>query len=461
MTKSPAAKSTGKKIPPIVYITSVISLVLIALQVPKWFPGSQPLGSLNPLQPNLRMSTGETLLISADATLEKKRGVIALRDRNFSQADLSFRQSLAKVRNDPETLIYLNNIKAQDNPITIGVSVPISSNLNVAQEMLRGVAQAQDTINTQGGISGRLLQVAIADDDNNPDQARNIAKAFTQDQRILAVVGHNASNASLAAAPIYQQAGLVMISPTSSSNQLSGLGSYILRTIPSAHLLADQLADHVFNTEKKTKITACFDHNAPDNVDFKDAFIAAFTNRGGEWISIACDFSSPTFNPVTVLQQAMSSGAQGMLVTPHIDRLEPALALARSNQNKLALYSSPTLYTIKTLQLGQSSVANLTLPAVWHPQQPNAQNFNQQAQKLWGGTVNWRTATSYDAVQAIVTGLKTADNRETLQQTLRQPQFSAIGAGGSIQFLPSGDRQLKPILVQIRPTAAGYEFIPL
>lgn len=75
----------------------------------------------------------------------------------------------------------------------------------MAKEILRGVAQAQDEVNRSGGINGKLLQVAIANDDNEANQAQQIAKQFVQDTSILAVVGHNSSNASIAAAPIYQE----------------------------------------------------------------------------------------------------------------------------------------------------------------------------------------------------------------------------------------------------------------
>ncbi|MFM8006704.1 MAG: ABC transporter substrate-binding protein, partial [Dolichospermum sp.] len=65
-------------------------------------------------------------------------------------------------QNDPESLIYLNNsLNNSSKYIKIAVSVPIGGNLNVAKEILRGVAQAQDQVNRNSGINGKLLQVAI------------------------------------------------------------------------------------------------------------------------------------------------------------------------------------------------------------------------------------------------------------------------------------------------------------
>ena len=144
---------------------------------------------------------------------------------------MAFNAARAIEKNDPEILIYKNNARAmaraEGNPnasITLAVSVPISTNPNVAQEILRGVAHAQDEKTAQDGIGGKLIQVTIADDSNDANVATRIATAFADDPQILVVVGHNASDASLAAAPIYEERKLVMISPSSSANRLTNFG---------------------------------------------------------------------------------------------------------------------------------------------------------------------------------------------------------------------------------------------
>jgi branched-chain amino acid transport system substrate-binding protein len=136
-----------------------------------------------------QLSGGEKILIAEGATLEKQQGVKELHDRRFNQARKAFEESLQKVPNDPEARIYLNNATVDGNSLTIAVSVPISSNLNVAHEILRGVAQAQTEVNHRGGINGRTLRILIADDANDPDRAQQIAQQLSQDQTVIAVVG--------------------------------------------------------------------------------------------------------------------------------------------------------------------------------------------------------------------------------------------------------------------------------
>ncbi|MFN6468537.1 MAG: ABC transporter substrate-binding protein [Nostoc sp. SerVER01] len=412
-----------------------------------------------------RISLGEKILVTANTNSDKEAGVQAFAKGDFTSAANNFKASLLKDRNDPETLIYLNNSQGDKSKyLKIAVSVPIGGNLDVAKEILRGVAQAQDRINRTEGINGKLLQVAIASDDNDPSLAQQLATQFVKDTSILAVVGHNASNASIAAAPVYQQGGLVMISPTSFAQNLSGIGSHIFRTIPSISSVAGSLSTHIVKTARKTNIGICADSKAIDNQSFKDELVKGILAAGGKVNLTNCDLFAANFNPNAVISQFISSGADSLVLAPHVDRINKALELAAANQGKLTLFASPTLYTFQTLQVGKADVNGMVLSVTWHPNAIPNNDFSQNAVKLWGGNVNWRTATAYDATMAIAKGLQQSKNRDELQNVLHSPSFSVYGATGKIEFLPSGDRNGTAILVKVQPSSkssTGYDFVPL
>ncbi|MDP8933113.1 MAG: ABC transporter substrate-binding protein [Cyanobacteriota bacterium] len=456
--------------PPIVFI---IAIGLIGFGAYKFLPGLLNAKTSNtPTSTQTtsasgaivnRISLGNQILLTSYATPDKQAGVQAFAEGNYQAAAQYFQKSLQQNRNDPETIIYLNNARASNgSSLKIAVSVPIGSNPNVAQEILRGVAQAQDEINSSGSINGAKLQVEIVNDDNSPEVVREAAKTLTKDPSILAVIGHNASNASLEAAPTYQQEKLVMVTPTSFANNLSGFGSYIFRTVPNISLMAAPLAEYVVRTERTTNIAVCYDSQAPDNISFKDEFVASLTAAGGKLVPTVCDFSLPSFNPESAIADAVSKGAQGLMVAPHIDRIDRAISLARINQGKLPLYGSTTLYTFQTLKDGQKDVDGLVLPVPWHPETNPGSRFPENARQRWGGIVNWRTATSFDATQAVIAGLRQSNTREGLQQALRNASFSTAGSSEDVKFLPTGDRAGKPILVQVKQGGStGYNFVPL
>jgi branched-chain amino acid transport system substrate-binding protein len=88
----------------------------------------------------------------------------------------------------------------------------------------------------------------MGDDNSDPEQAVALAKKLVSDG-VVFVAGHSASEASVAAAPMYEQAGIVMISPSSSNPRLTDEGrSNVFRVFGrddrQGAVAASYLADH-------------------------------------------------------------------------------------------------------------------------------------------------------------------------------------------------------------------------
>ncbi len=82
------------------------------------------------------------------------------------------------------------------------------------------MAQLQTEINRDRAIKGHGLQVVIADDYNDPDEAKKVAHQISRQGGILGVVGHYTSDSTRPVLPIYELNNLVVISPTSSAENL-------------------------------------------------------------------------------------------------------------------------------------------------------------------------------------------------------------------------------------------------
>jgi len=100
----------------------------------------------------------------------------------------------------------------------------------------------------------------------------------------------------------------------------------------------------------------------------------------------------------------------------------------------------------------------MILPTPWSPDA--YPGFARNAQQLWGATVNWRTATAYNATQAVIAGLRRDATCSGLQKVLAAPDFATAGAEEEmVRFLDTGDRRLTPVLVQVQPDGANrYRF---
>jgi len=157
-----------------------------------WFLFPQILAIFAPkADNNPRMSYGNHLLIKTNSNTTKESAIAAIAQGDHQEAEQLLQKSLAQHPNDPESVIYLSNLQTGSNPFKIAVIVPATTNPNVAQEILRGVASAQTQINQQGGINGRKLMVIVVNDDNQPQISKEVASELVKNPDIIAVIGHN------------------------------------------------------------------------------------------------------------------------------------------------------------------------------------------------------------------------------------------------------------------------------
>ena len=410
------------------------------------------------------ISAGNRILVNQNSTQEKQLAAKAITKKNYSEAVSQLQQSLNKQRNDPEALIYLNNARIGDaQSYSIAVPVPIGTEMTTAKEILRGVAQAQDEINQQGGINGIPLKVILIDDHNNSETAKQIAQNLVENQDILGVVGHFASGVTLATAPIYQDNGLVAISPTSTSVSISGAGNYIFRTVPSDRFTSNALAQYFLSQLNKHQAAVVYNSQSAYSTSLRDTFTTDILSNGGAIVTEA-DLSKANFNPADILEEAHSQGAEVLVFLNDSTTVNKAFLLMQVNNRQLPMLGGDSIYKPQTLQVVGEKVVDLVLGVPWHIFGNINSDFPTAARRLWGGDVNWRTAMAYDATKALVSGLKNNPSRQGIQETLSQSGFSFEGASGTVKFLASGDRNQGVQLVKVQPgnrSPFGYDFVPL
>ena len=419
-----------------------------------------------------RRSLGEEILVSELASKEKRAGVKAFAKCDFKTAETRLKESLMANRNDPEALIYLHNAKAaaRGGTLKIVASVPIGENLNFAQEVLRGVAQAQQEINSQGGINGKQLLVEIANDDNKIKIVEKLADEFVADTKILAVVGHNSSSASVAGAPIYETGSLVMVSATSGSETLSDFQDYVFRIVPNASIYAEALASRAKNAPYNGKylhnIAICADSQDSYSKSFKVQFTADIYRKDVKVAHIECDLADPSFN-ASYIYKAIPQEVDGLLLSASYKNLRNAISMIKANQKKLPLFATRNMYVQQTIKDAGEAAEGMLLAVPWLPDAGT--DFFTEAYQLWDAKVNWRTAMAYDAAGVIIKGLKNGNSRLELQEELSNPDFFLQGATGKVRFLPGGDRlvedpenEVKFVTVgEKRGSGGEHEFEPL
>ncbi len=422
------------------------------------------------------LSCGEEILVPYAVLPEMQQGVNAFAVGKYKDS-VSLLEKAWQQQHNPETLIYLNNARLtaeNAKAYTIAVVAPLADkSLDTGHEILRGVAQAQDQFNKNRKPGQVGLKVLIANDENNPIKAKKIAEALVSKDDVLAVVGHYASEVTLAAMPIYERHQMVLMSPTSTSEDLSNRSPFFFRIPPSDRSDAQTLALYLTTQTQQRKAAVFYNPNSNFSNSIRNEFHRSFKATGGQVVQ-EFDLSVPSFTAKTALERAYRQGANVVVLLPdgqtNAYAFRNAIKVINANDKKYSVVGVSTLYGPEVLQLvglNSGGTSPLTVEVPWHSLNSPNLTFPAVAQNLWGGDVSWRTALAYDAASALITAFQSQaqPNRTAVKNVLANPQFKALGATGAISFRENRDRN-EPVnelvkVVQSNCMPFGFRFVPV
>ncbi len=177
----------------------------------------------------------------------------------------------------------------------------------------KGAQLAVDQRNNAGGIcGGRKVKMELYDDKADPKEAANVATQLTADKDIMAVLHGWNSSAVLAAAPIFNQAGLVQMDYYGVAPAIHTAGPYTFRVIPTGDLMAKFLAKWVV-TDEGLKNIASFYENSDYGNSLYNVFAPEVKNLGGT--IVASEATDPTLTDFSaIISKFKAANAQAVVM---------------------------------------------------------------------------------------------------------------------------------------------------
>jgi len=110
---------------------------------------------------------------------------------------------------------------AANADIKMGVAGPVTGpNASFGAQLVQGVSQAAEDFNKTGGINGQKITVEQGDDVSDPKQGVSVANKFVGDG-VKLVVGHFNSGVTIPASEVYQDNGILMITPSATNPKIT------------------------------------------------------------------------------------------------------------------------------------------------------------------------------------------------------------------------------------------------
>jgi len=123
-------------------------------------------------------------------------------------------------------LAALAGLATAQDPIRIGINLELSGRFaTIGNATLQGIQAAQEQMPT---VNGSTVELSICDNQTTPEGSINCAARFV-DEGVIGVLGAISSTMSIAAAEPLEDAGIIMISTSSTNPATTQIGEHIFR----------------------------------------------------------------------------------------------------------------------------------------------------------------------------------------------------------------------------------------
>ncbi|MGL5078668.1 MAG: ABC transporter substrate-binding protein, partial [Waterburya sp.] len=353
------------------------------------------------------LSCGEEILYAASKSNERKKAADAVRAGDYELALKYYQSSWQQDGRDAETLIYWNNALLEASGAeyyTLAVAAPLSyqnadnkpRSHELGDYILRGVSQAQTAVNlslhqSQGEAKYNLpgqgfleprpisnqkpkgLKIVIADDRNSEVESKKMAPTIAAKPKILGLMGHYASNVTLAAVDTYEKKQLAEVSFGSTTSDLSDKHprSNFFRVVCSTAKEAQAIGDALSNLAIKDKKAAIFFNPGSDFSNDLRSKLEEIIKR--QKLDVTLQFNladDQNFSSSLALQKAKNQGVNVFILIPdgqETNALANAIELIEAdNGNTMILGANPLTYP-KITQIKTERPLQLIATTFWHP----------------------------------------------------------------------------------------------
>jgi len=269
----------------------------------------------------------------------------------------------------------------------------------------------------------------------------------------VAIIGHATSGQTMAGLSVTAAAGVVLLSPSATTPDLSGLDDLFFRVIPTHLEQAQILARHVRENRDIARVAIIFDtDNAAYSQSYQATFAESFQALGGQVTSVVSYSSAgkPDFEPLVVQLQA--GQPQGLLI------VASALDTALIAQQTRLLGWEPTLFasgwaqTDVLIQNGGRAVEGLETVIVFdvQSQAPAYLDFQARYEARFGYAPTFVAGEAYEAVMVLAAALEeTGGQAKGLPQALSEIR-NFQGLVGELSLDEYGDASRTHFLIAVR-----------
>lgn len=340
--------------------------------------------------------------------------------------------------------------KSDTNEIKIGTIGPLTGDVaTYGISTKNGVEIAVDQFNENGGIDGKKVVLISEDTRGDQTEAANAASKLIERDKVVAIVGGVISAETMTAGPIANDAGVVMISSSSTAAGIPEIGDYIFRNCLSDEVQAVQLAEYAASELGLKRFAIMFTNN-----DYGLSLRNAFEAKAKE---IAEVVGVETYNDGekdfrAQLTKLKGANPDALYIAGYYTEAAKIAQQAKEQGLDVQLLGADGFFSPTLIELGEDAVEDAVFTAGFFPDDPseNAQNFVKAYMEKFNEEPDMFAAQAYDAAMILLNALKNTGGQggEALQQEMIKTN-DFPGITGATSFTEVGDAIKDVIILKV------------
>ena len=329
----------------------------------------------------------------------------------------------------------------EDRPILFGVVLPLTGPTAIYGEPIgRGIELAQIHVQQRYPELAPRLQLEIEDSGSDPEKAAELADQLYQ-AGALAIIGGATSAEAMAMVPVADKHDHILLSPSASSPELTGISTNFLRVFPSDFLEGTKMATfaaNILNVDSAVILA----EKQPYAKGIQEIFQAEFERHGGKLLEVL-EYPPNTADFSGLIERVLALEAEAVYLAAYADDIARMIEALRGQGYRGVILTTSAFATPEVIEeVGEAAEGVYLTQTLFDPQseEPAVRMFVEAYREKYGSPPDLYSAHGYDAMMVLVEALQKGGRRTPSEFWKGLRGISDYqGVTGPLQFDDRGD----------------------
>jgi len=341
--------------------------------------------------------------------------------------------------------------EAGEEPIYIAAIYPMTGDNALFGEIEVQAHQfVVDQINEAGGINGRSVELEVFDDRGDPQEGANIAQKITGDPKFVAGFGHFRSVVTLAAAPIYNDAGFLFLTD-SINEKISCLSPWLFRYSITDREAGRQLAWAAIENHPEYETAAIIYSQTDFAVGQMETVSAELRELGVEVVAKESYFEGQSRDFTPQLTKIKAADPDVIFAMSYYAEAANIVQQARQLGMEQEFWGPDGLNNAGLIELGGEAVEGVHVVSYFSEAAPypGVRETVAAYEEKWGVKPDGISAITLDATRLLLQGIEeVGTDREALREWLANEK-GFVGIAGPIEFDECNDNMRRIVVIEV------------